>query len=64
AGIGEHYKPEELINKTIIVVANLEPAKLMGIESDGMLLAANSEDGQKLSLITTMDELAPGSIVK
>ncbi len=64
AGIGEHYKPEELIDKTIVVVVNLEPVKLMGIESDGMLLAANSEDGQKLSLVTTMNEIAPGSIVK
>jgi len=57
AGIGEHYDAEELIGKTIVVVANLQPAKLMGIESNGMLLAANSADG-KLSLITVENNIA------
>ncbi|MCX7908737.1 MAG: methionine--tRNA ligase [Ignavibacteria bacterium] len=64
AGIGEHYKPEELIGKTIVVVANLEPAKLMGIESNGMLLAASTEDGSKLTIVTTLTEIEPGSRVK
>jgi methionyl-tRNA synthetase len=64
AGIGEHYSPEDLVNKTIVVVANLEPAKLMGVESDGMLLAASTEDGSKLTLITSLDEIQPGSTVK
>ena len=41
AGIAECYEPEQLIDRTIIIVANLKPAKLMGIESQGMLLAAN-----------------------
>jgi methionyl-tRNA synthetase len=50
AGIAKHYKPEDLLGKTIVIVANLAPAKLMGHESQGMLLAANSEDGS-LSLI-------------
>ena len=45
AGIGEKYKPEELIGKTIVVVANLQPAKLMGNESNGMLLAVNDASG-------------------
>ncbi|MEP7236172.1 MAG: methionine--tRNA ligase, partial [Ignavibacteriota bacterium] len=45
AGIAEKYSPEDLIGKTIIVVANLAPAKLMGIESQGMLLAVNDEKG-------------------
>ncbi|MCX7735675.1 MAG: methionine--tRNA ligase [Candidatus Kapabacteria bacterium] len=58
AGIAEHYKPEELIGKTIVVVANLEPAKLMGEESRGMLLAANSPDG-KLSVVTINDDGIP-----
>jgi len=64
AGIGEHYSPEELIGKTIVVVANLEPAKLMGIESEGMLLAASTDDGSKLTLITTSADIPPGSTVK
>jgi methionyl-tRNA synthetase len=64
AGIGEHYSPEELVGKTIVVVANLEPAKLMGVESEGMLLAASTEDGSKLTLITTLADIPPGSRVK
>ena len=57
AGIAEHYKPEELIGKKIIIVANLKPAKLFGVESNGMLLAA-SADG-KMSLLTVMDDSMP-----
>lgn len=53
AGIAKYYEPSEIVGKTIIVVANLQPAKLFGIESQGMLLAAKTRDG-KLSLITTM----------
>jgi len=64
AGIGEHYSPEELVGKTIVVVTNLEPAKLMGVESEGMLLAASTEDGSKLTLITTLADIPPGSRVK
>ena len=48
AGIGKDYKPEELIGKSIIVVANLKPAKLMGVESHGMLLATDGVDGLTL----------------
>jgi methionyl-tRNA synthetase len=50
AGIAEHYSPEDMIGKTIVVVANLKPAKLMGLESQGMLLAANAGDG-KLTIV-------------
>jgi methionyl-tRNA synthetase len=45
AGIGKDYKPEELIGKKIVIVANLKPAKLMGVESRGMLLATDTEKG-------------------
>jgi methionyl-tRNA synthetase len=45
AGMGKDYKPEELVGKTIVVVANLKPAKLMGVESHGMLLATDAADG-------------------
>ena len=51
AGIGKFYTPEELVGKTVTVVVNLKPAKLMGHESQGMLLAANMPDGS-LSLVT------------
>jgi len=63
AGIGQHYAPEKLIGKLVVVVANLQPAKLMGHESQGMLLAATGGDG-KLSVVTVLDELESGSVVK
>ena len=50
AGIAEYYSPESLIGKTIVIVANLKPAKIRGVESNGMLLAAKK--GKELSLIT------------
>jgi methionyl-tRNA synthetase len=51
AGIGKTYNPEDLIGKTIIIVANLEPKSLMGIESNGMLLAAHDSEGNPVILI-------------
>jgi len=48
AGIAKDYKPEDLIGKKIVIVANLKPTKLMGVESQGMLLAAETEDGLTL----------------
>ncbi|MBF0464657.1 MAG: methionine--tRNA ligase [Nitrospirae bacterium] len=62
AGIGKHYKAEELVGKTVIVVANLKPAKLMGVESHGMVLAAS--EGDTLRLVTPDGELPAGSVVK
>ena len=49
AGIGQQYEPEPLVGRQVIVVANLEPAKLMGVESQGMVLAA-SIDGKPVLL--------------
>ncbi len=63
AGIGKAYTPEELTGKRILVVTNLQPARLMGIESQGMLLAASDNEG-KLSIITTDREIKEGSKVK
>ena len=60
AGISQHYKPEDLIGKKVIVVANLKPASLMGNTSQGMLLAALEND--HLELLTVQD-IPPGSIV-
>lgn len=48
AGIGKDYRPQELIGKSIVIVANLKPAKLMGVESRGMLLATDSPEGLTL----------------
>ncbi|HSW61984.1 MAG TPA: methionine--tRNA ligase [Dissulfurispiraceae bacterium] len=64
AGIGKAYAPEELVGKKIVVVANLEPAKLMGVESNGMLLAATDEEGRLSVLILDRDEITQGARVK
>jgi methionyl-tRNA synthetase len=62
AGIKKTYAPETLVGKHIIVVANLKPAELRGVESRGMLLAATTEEGP---ILATFDkEVAPGSKVK
>jgi methionyl-tRNA synthetase len=53
AGIAEAYQPESLVGRTIVIVANLKPAKLMGIESNGMVLAASPEGGQPV--LVTVD---------
>ncbi|MEO7863128.1 MAG: methionine--tRNA ligase, partial [Nitrospirales bacterium] len=62
AGIGKKYEPEALIGKMIIIVANLKPAKLMGIESQGMILAAG--DSEVRGLATILEEVDPGTKVK
>lgn len=59
AGISKYYSLDELTNKTVIVLINLEPRKIFGIESQGMLLA--SIDGDKVSLLQTDKEMIPGS---
>ncbi len=61
AGIAGHYRPEELPGRKVIVVANLEPATLMGVESQGMVLAAS--EGGTLALLTLDRDLPPGSKV-
>ena len=61
AGIAAHYAPEDLIGKTAILVANLKPATIRGVESNGMLLAASR--GKKLCLVTLDGELPSGSKV-
>ena len=62
AGIGKKYEPETLIGKTIVIVANLKPAKLMGIESQGMVLAAG--DSEVRGLMTLLEDVEPGTKVK
>ena len=63
AGIARHYTTQELPGKRVLFVANLKPAKLRGIVSEGMLLAATAEDG-RVVLVTTEEPVAPGSRVK
>ena len=62
SGIKEWYKPEDLIGKSIIVITNLEPKNIRGIESQGMLLAAEDENGN-LSLIVPEREVKVGAKV-
>ena len=62
AGIGKKYEPAALIGKTIVIVANLKPAKLMGIESQGMVLAAG--DSEVCGLVTLLEDVEPGTKVK
>ena len=62
SGIALHYAPEELVGRNVVMIVNLKPAKIRGIESRGMVLAASSPDG-KLTLVAAPD-MAPGSRVK
>jgi methionyl-tRNA synthetase len=61
AGIAEHYAPAEIVGKKVVIVANLEAAKLMGVESNGMVLAAST--GGKLSVLALDRDLPPGAKV-
>jgi len=61
AGIRGHYTPEELLEKQIVVVANLETAKLRGLESQGMVLAASDND--RIVILTPEKGVAPGAKV-
>ena len=63
AGIAEAYEPEQLVGRTIVMVFNLKPAKLMGIESNGMVLAA-SPDGGKPTLVGFDQDIPPGVRVR
>lgn len=62
SGIAQHYTPEELVGKQVIVVTNLAPRKMKGIESQGMILTATDHDG-KLQLLRPDNPVAPGSPV-
>ncbi|MFV1957730.1 MAG: methionine--tRNA ligase subunit beta, partial [bacterium] len=62
AGIAENYEPEDLVGKTIAIVANLKPAKLMGVESRGMLLAAEDDSG--IHVLTFDEDVKPGTRIK
>ncbi len=61
AGIAEYYHPRGLVGRTIVIVANLKPVKLRGVESNGMLLAASS--GDSLRLVTVDGAISSGASV-
>ena len=63
AGIAEAYQPDQLVGRTIVIVANLKPAKLMGIESNGMVLAASVEGGPP-NLVAVDPAMPPGARVR
>lgn len=63
AGIKEFYSHDELKGRKIIVLTNLKPRKLRGIESQGMLLAASNKDHTKVSLISPDQDMEVGSVV-
>jgi methionine--tRNA ligase beta chain len=60
SGIAKHYAPEDLIGKDVIVIANLESRTMMGLESQGMLLAAHGEAGEPVLLLPS-GTVPPGS---
>ena len=62
AGVAEHYAPADLVGRKVVIVANLAPATLMGIESNGMVLAASHEGA--LALVALDKELPSGAKVR
>ena len=65
AGIAQQFEPEQLVGKMIVVVANLAPRKMRGLDSEGMLLAASETfDGAPAGLLTIDADVAPGSIIR
>jgi len=62
AGLAEHFNPRQLLGRTVVLVANLEPATIHGTESNGMILAAGEK--QPLALVTTDAEVKPGEKVR
>ncbi len=63
SGIAEYFEPQDLIGKQISIVANLEPRKIKGIESKGMILMAEDKDG-KLVLVSPLGKVSNGSLIK
>lgn len=64
SGIKSWYKPEDLVGKTVVVVANLKPVTLCGVESHGMILCASDPEDKELAFITPEKALKPGWVVR
>src|SRR3989344_929775 len=63
AGLKKHYQKEELEGKSGVFIINLEPATLRGVKSEGMTLAASNEDKSFITILTTNEDITPGSRV-
>jgi methionyl-tRNA synthetase len=63
SGIAEYYEPESIIGKQISIIANLEPRKIKGIESKGMILMAEDSDG-KFVMVSPVEKVSNGSVIK
>ncbi|MEE1013630.1 MAG: methionine--tRNA ligase [Clostridia bacterium] len=61
SGIAKHYKPEDLVGKNVLFIANFPPRKMMGLESNGMILSAEHDD--KLVVTTTLDDIQSGACI-
>ncbi len=64
AGLAAYYKPQQLIGLKVIVVANMEPAIIRGVLSQGMMLGAGCSDGQDIALLTTNKDVSNGTPVE
>ena len=64
SGIRKFYKAEDMVGKTVVIVANLKPRKMCGVLSEGMILCAATDDASALSVITTLDEIQDGLTVR
>ncbi len=62
SGIAEHFEPEDIIGKQVTILVNLAPRKIMGVESQGMILMASDKDGS-LKLLSPGSETSPGSVI-
>jgi methionyl-tRNA synthetase len=62
SGIAEHFKPEDVIGRRVVLLANLEPRKIRGVESQGMVLMASTADGG-LRFITPEEGVSPGDVI-
>ncbi len=60
SGIAKSYAPEDLVGRMIVIIANLDPRMMMGMESQGMILAAHGENGEPV-VLTVEKEVLPGS---
>ena len=63
AGLKGHYAPEQLVGSNLIIVTNLAPRMMRGLESQGMLLAASTPDHSSVIVLTTESDIEPGSAV-